>query len=118
MISLYGNDSSMNTDLDTNQTMQAMMKITCKSFRVRHYAEQLVLEIDEAEPSNLVPQLMSKQDVATRLSISERKVETLGASGRLPVVRVDSCVRFREEDVLLFLKENQTPTLTVIPLRE
>lgn len=98
-----------------NQAVQTTMKVTCKSFRVRHYAEQLVLEIDQAEPGNLVPQLMSKQDVATRLSISERKVETLAASGRLPVVRVDSCVRFREGDVLQFLKENQTPTLSVIP---
>lgn len=93
-----------------------MMQITCKSYRVRHQAEHLLLEIDEPKPASLVSQLMSKSEVASRLRISERKVETLAASQRLPVVRVDSCVRFREEDVLQFLEGSQGPALTVIPL--
>ncbi|MCX6900567.1 MAG: helix-turn-helix domain-containing protein [Verrucomicrobia bacterium] len=73
------------------------------------------MEIDEPEPDNLVPQLMSKLEVASRLSISPRKIEALASSGRLPVVRIDSCVRFREEDVLRLFKDQET-TLTVIPL--
>ena len=93
-----------------------MMQITCKSYRVRHQAEHLLLEVDEPEPANVVPQLMSKLEVASRLSISPRKIEALASSGRLPVVRIDSCVRFREEDVLSLLKD-QEPQLTVIPLR-
>ena len=92
------------------------LTINCKSYQVRHEPEHLVLEIEEAEPANVVPQLMSKAEVASRLRISKRKVETLATSRRLPVVRVDSCVRFREEDVLHFLEDNQGPTLTVIPL--
>jgi len=87
-----------------------MITLTCKSFRVRHEAERVILEIETAEPANLIPQLLTKADVATRLAISERKVETLAASGRLPVVRVDSCVRFRETDVLRLLTENQEAT--------
>jgi len=76
-----------------------MITLICKSFRVRHEAESV-----------LVPQLLTKADVAIRLAISERKVETLAASGRLPVVRIDSCVRFREADVLRLLAEDQEPT--------
>jgi excisionase family DNA binding protein len=87
-----------------------MITLTCKSFRVRHEAGSVILEIEAAEPANLIPQLLTKADVAKRLAISERKVETLAASGRLPVVRVDSCVRFREADVLRLLTENQEGT--------
>jgi excisionase family DNA binding protein len=87
-----------------------MITLTCKSFRVCHDAESVILEIETAEPANLVPQLLTKADVAMRLAISERKVETMVASGRLPVVRIDSCVRFRETDVLRLLIENQEAT--------
>lgn len=87
-----------------------MITLTCKSFRVRHEAESVVLEIETAEPANLVPQLLTKADVAIRLAISERKLETLVASGRLPAVRVDSCIRFREVDVLRLLTEHHEPT--------
>lgn len=97
------------------ETLAAMMKITCKSYHVRHQAGCLLLEVDEPEPSNVVPQLMSKLEVASRLSISPRKIEALASSGRLPVVRIDSCVRFREEDVLRLLND-QEPQLTVVPL--
>ena len=84
-----------------------MITLTCKSFRVRHGAESIILEIETAEPANLVPQLLTKTDVAMRLAISERKLETLVASGRLPAVRIDSCIRFREADVLQLLNESQ-----------
>lgn len=61
---------------------------------------------------------MSKAEVSSRLDISQRKIETLVASGRLLVVRIDGCVRFREEDVMQFLKDsNQEPVVTVIPRR-
>lgn len=90
-----------------------MITLNCKSFRVRHEAESVILEIETAEPANLIPQLLTKADVAMRLAISERKLETLVASGRLPIVRVDSCVRFREADVLRLLTEN----LEVTPRR-
>ena len=88
-----------------------MITLICQSFRVRHDTQGIVLEIDSAEPANLVPQLLTKADVATRLAIDERKLETLVASGRLPAVRVDSCIGFREADVLRLLTVNQKPTL-------
>jgi len=91
-----------------------MITLACKSFRVRHQADGIVLELDAAEPANLVPQLLTKSDVAQRLAISERKVETLAAVGRLPVVRIDSCVRFREADILQYLTEHQAATLREI----
>ena len=98
-----------------------MITLTCKSYRARSIGEGVVLEIDDAQPSSLLPQLLTKTDVATRLAISVRKLETIAASGRLPVVRVDGCVRFREDDVLRFLTENQGPALkpiiTSIPVR-
>ena len=98
-----------------------MITLTCKSFRVHHESESVILEIETAEPANLIPQLLTKTDVAKRLAISERKVETMAASGRLPVVRIDSCVRFRETDVLRLLTENQEaalrPTVSEIPMR-
>ena len=87
-----------------------MLTLSCKSFRVHHDAESVILEIETAEPAGLVPQLLTKADVAVRLAISERKVDGLVASGRLPVVRIDTCVRFREADVLHLLTENQEPT--------
>jgi excisionase family DNA binding protein len=105
----------MNSNPNNMETMAEMMKITCKSYRVRHQAEHLLLEVDEPEPSNVVPQLMSKLEVASRLSISPRKIEALASAGRLPVVRIDSCVRFREEDVLRLLND-QEPQLTVVPI--
>jgi excisionase family DNA binding protein len=86
-----------------------MLTLACKSFRVHHDAESVILEIETAEPAGLVPQLLTKADVAMRLAISVRKVESLVASGQLPVVRIDSCVRFRESDVLRLLTENQVP---------
>jgi len=88
---------------------EAMITLTCKSHRARVDGESVVLEIDEAEPANFVPQLMSTADVASRLHISIRKVAQIARSGRLPVVRVDGMVRFREEDVMRLLTENQTP---------
>lgn len=94
------------------------ISLTCKSYRVRHQAEHIVIEIEDAEPANIVPQLLAKPDVAQRLAISVRKVDALAAQGRLSVTRIDSCVRFREEDVLQFLDEcNRAPVLTVIPPR-
>ncbi len=98
-----------------------MITLTCKSYRARAIGEGVVLEINDAQQSNLLPQLLTKTDVATRLAISVRKLETIAASGRLPVVRVDGCVRFREDDVLRFLTESQGPALkpiiTSIPVR-
>ena len=87
-----------------------MITLTCQSFRVRYEAESVILEIETADRADLIPQLLTKADVAMRLAISVRKVETLAASGRLPVVRIDGCVRFRETDVLRLLTENQEPT--------
>ena len=55
-------------------------------------------------------------DVASRLQISIRKVAEIAQSGRLPVVRVDGAVRFREEDVLRLLTENQEPRPRVLAL--
>jgi len=91
-----------------------MITLTCKSYRARVEGDNVVLEIDEAQPTNILPQLMSKADVARRLAISERKVETLAAAGQLPVVRIDSCVRFREADILQYLTEHQAATLREI----
>jgi excisionase family DNA binding protein len=98
-----------------------MITLTCKSFRVRHEAESVILEIETAERADLIPQLLTKADVAKRLAISERKVETMVASGRLRVVRIDGCVRFRETDVLRLLNKNQEATprriISAIPAR-
>ena len=96
-----------------------MITLTCKSYRARVDSASVVLEIDDAQPTNFVPQLMSKADVASRLHVSVRKVAEIAQSGRLPVVRVDGAVRFREEDVLRLLTENQAPKarLLALPVR-
>ncbi len=96
-----------------------MITLTCKSYRARVEGESVVLEIDEAQPTNFVPQLMSTADVASRLHISIRKVAQIARSGRLPVVRVDGAVRFREQDVLRLLTEHQEPMarLLALPVR-
>jgi len=93
-----------------------MITLTCKSYRARTEGESIVLEIDDAQPTNFVPQLMSRTDVASRLHISVRKVAEIAQSGRLPVVRVDGAVRFREEDVLRLLTENQGPKPRLLSL--
>jgi len=93
-----------------------MITLTCKSYRARVDGENVVLEIDDAQPTNFVPQLMSKADVASRLHVSIRKVAEIAQSGRLPVVRVDGAVRFREEDVLRLLTENQEPKPRLLAL--
>lgn len=94
------------------------LTIACQSYRVQHQAEHILLEIEDAKPASVVPQLMTKAEVASRLALSVRKIETLTASGRLPVVRIDGSVRFREETVLQFLADsNQEPVVTVIPKR-
>jgi excisionase family DNA binding protein len=81
--------------------------------------ENIVLEINDAQPMSFVPQLMSEADVASRLHISIRKVAQIAHSGRLPVVRVDGAVRFREEDVRRILTEHQVPRprLLALPAR-
>jgi len=96
-----------------------MITLTCKSYRARVEGENIVLDINEGQPTNFVPQLMTKTEVANRLHISVRKVEELAYSGRLPVVRIDTSVRFKEEDVLRLLMENQgpKPRLFALPSR-
>lgn len=96
-----------------------MITLTCKSYRARVDGEHVVLEIDDAQPISVVPQLISKTDVAGRLQISIRKVEGLARSGRLPMFRIDGSVRFKEEDVLRLLTENvgPKPRLFALPSR-
>ena len=77
-----------------------------------------MIEIDEAAPANLVPYLMSKADVAKRLAMSIRKVQGIVASGRLPIVRIDGCVRFREEDVQRFVEKCRERIVEVVPARD
>jgi len=72
----------------------------------------------DAQPTSAVPQLMSKVDVANRFHISVRKVAQIVHSGRLPVVRVDGMVRFKEEDVMRLLTENQAPKARLLILPE
>jgi len=91
-----------------------MITVMCKTYRAKSDGENIVLEIANAEPVNLVPQLLTKLDVASRLGISVRKIEEIVRSGRLSVVRVDGAVRFREEDVLRFLAGGQEPVLKAI----
>ena len=91
-----------------------MIKLICKSYRARVENLTIILEIDDAHPVNLIPQLMSKAEVARYFRISIRKVDDIARSGRLPIVRVDGAVRFREEDVLRFLNENTGRKLRVL----
>jgi excisionase family DNA binding protein len=96
-----------------------MITLTCKTYRARVDGESVVLEIDDAQPISVVPQLISKSDVASRLQISVRKVEGLVRSRRLPMLRIDGSVRFKEEDVLRLLTENvgPKPRLLALPSR-
>jgi hypothetical protein len=57
--------------------------------------------------------------IVSRPHISVRKVAEIAQSGRLPIVRVDGAVRFREEDVLRLLAEHQEPRprLRALPTR-
>lgn len=93
-----------------------MITLTCKSYRARTEGEGIVLDIDDAQPKSLVPQLMSRTDVASRLHISVRKVAEIAQSGRLPILCVDGAVRFKEEDVLRLLTENQGPKPRLLSL--
>jgi excisionase family DNA binding protein len=54
--------------------------------------------------------------VASRLHLSVRKLAEIAQSGRLPVVRVEGAVRFKEEDVLRLLTENQSPKPRLLSL--
>jgi excisionase family DNA binding protein len=91
-----------------------MTTLICKFYRARVDGENVVLEIDEAQPTSFVPQLMTKADVASRLKISSGKIEGLVRSGRLAIIRIDGSVRFKEEDVLRLLTENQGPKPRVL----
>lgn len=90
--------------------------VTCKFFRSRIEGENIVVEMEDAMPSNLVPQLMSKKEVAGRLSISVRKVEEFARLGELPIVRIGGAVRFKEMDVILLQNKNLGPKPRVIEL--
>lgn len=94
----------------------ARLTISCKSFQVRYESEHLVLEIEEAKPTNVVSQLMSKAEVANRLSISIRKVEEFARAGELPIVRIGGAVRFKETDVLRLQTANQGPKPRLVAL--
>src|SRR3989442_14858634 len=93
-----------------------MIPRSCKSYGERVDVENVVVEIHDAQPTNFIPQLMSKADVASRLHVSVRKVAQIAQSGRLPVVRVDGAVRFREEVVLRLLTEHQEPRARLLAL--
>jgi excisionase family DNA binding protein len=53
------------------------------------------------------PKLLTRDEVATLLSVSVRTVDRLRAEGLLPTVKVMSSVRFREEDVSRFINQRE-----------
>lgn len=59
--------------------------------------------------SEIQPGLLSLEDAAGYLSISERKLKYLAQQGRIPAVRIDGCRRFRLADLQQFVA-NLTPT--------
>ncbi len=65
-----------------------MITLTCKSFRVRQEGENIVLDIDDAQPKNLVPQLMTKEDIGSRLRTSPRNAEGIAKAAGLTPIRV------------------------------
>jgi excisionase family DNA binding protein len=53
--------------------------------------------------SEIPPALLSLQDAAAYLSVSQRKLKYLAAQGRVPGVRIDGCRRFRLIDLQEFV---------------
>jgi excisionase family DNA binding protein len=48
--------------------------------------------------------LLTKEQVAGRLNVSERTVDTLAAEGSLPKVKVKGCVRFAPDAVDAYIR--------------
>jgi len=97
-----------------------MITVTCKSYRARADGEGIVLEIDDCQSKNFVPQLMTNQDVAERLRISVRKVGEIAKSEGITPIRIGTD-RYKEDDILRLLAKltaNQEPRarITALPL--
>jgi len=57
-----------------------------------------------------IPQLLTAQQVAERLGLSNKLVYLLAARGDLPVVRISRrAVRFDSEDVVAWLRQRKSP---------
>lgn len=53
------------------------------------------------------PMLLSRKQAADSMAISIRKLDSLVASRRLPVVRIDSSVRFDPADLAAFVERSR-----------
>lgn len=59
----------------------------------------------DERPSNHAEPLMTAEQVAERLSVSEGTVNQWVKSGRIPVVKVGKLNRFRREDIETWIDE-------------
>ena len=63
----------------------------------------------DPEPGNGKPGLMTCQEVAERLQISESMAYTLTKRGEIPSVRLGRSVRVRPEDLQAFISRQASP---------
>ena len=57
-----------------------------------------------SEVKSRTASLFSRADAARYLAISVRKLDQLAASGKLPRVKIDACVRFLAADLDAFIE--------------
>jgi excisionase family DNA binding protein len=53
--------------------------------------------------------LLTYRDVARRLAVSDRTARRIVERGELRKVRIGGCVRFRPEDVVALIKDDDAP---------
>jgi len=62
------------------------------------------LELDK----NLLPRLLTAEQVAQLFSLKVRQVKELARQGRIPAVKVGKVWRFREDSLKEWIEESQT----------
>lgn len=71
--------------------------------RLFHRLDQLEKKLDRLREEDS-DHLLTKEDVAERLQVSERTVDTLAASGELQKIKVRRCVRFSPQAVDAYVR--------------
>ena len=68
--------------------------------------------------TEIVPQLITREDASKRLSVGLRTLDRYLDSGEIPFLRIGRTVRIKASDLVHFLEVRQAPTSVANPKSE
>ena len=70
------------------------------------------------DQTEIVPQLITREDASKRLSVGLRTLDRYLDSGEIPFLRIGRTVRIKASDLVHFLEVRQAPTSVANPKSE